>query len=152
MIRDILESLEEMQNQRLNFEFWIEWVPARLDINKNEKVYEEAKKAALEKIREEEPPPHRKLKSSQVTRIKDDMVYPAAGIKWTNGKENKTTPQTNSTTTIQNGGDTERFSGFPSKRAKQTLIRTVSHTPDCRLTRRSETSLKEQLEYVLEEI
>jgi len=58
-----------------------------MDIEGNEKADEEAKKAALEKLREEQAPPHHKLKSMQVTKINDD-INTAARKTWNNGKGN----------------------------------------------------------------
>ena len=58
-----------------------------MDIVGNEKADEEAKKAALEKLREEQAPPHHKLKAAQVTKINDD-INTAARKTWNNGKGN----------------------------------------------------------------
>ena len=79
--------MEELQNQRPNLEFRIEWVPGHMNIDGNEKADEEAKKAALEKLREEQAPIHHKLKSVQVTKINDDTNV-AAKKAWNNGKAN----------------------------------------------------------------
>ena len=87
IIRNILQSLDELQNQRPSLEFRIEWVPGHMNIDGNEKADEEAKKAALEKLREEQVPLHHKLKSVQVTKINDD-TNTAAKKAWNNGKAN----------------------------------------------------------------
>ena len=87
IIRNILQSLDELQTQRPNLEFRIEWVPGHMDIDGNEKADIEAKKAALEKLRKEQAPPHHNLKSAQVTKINDD-INTIARKAWNNGKEN----------------------------------------------------------------
>jgi len=87
IISNILESLDEMQVQRPNLVFRIEWVPGHMDIDGNEKADEEAKRAAREKITEGQAPPDHKLKSSQVTRINED-IGTTARTKWNTGKEN----------------------------------------------------------------
>ena len=87
IVRNILQSLDELQNQRPSLEFRIEWVPGHMDIDGNEKADEEAKKTALEKQREEQTPPHHKLKSAQVTKINED-INEAARKTWNNGKGN----------------------------------------------------------------
>jgi len=87
IIRNILQSLEELQNQRPNLEFRIEWVPGHMNIDGNEKADEEAKKAALEKLSEEQAPLYPKLKSAQTTKINDDINM-AAKKAWNNGKTN----------------------------------------------------------------
>ena len=58
-----------------------------MNIDGNEKADVEAKKAALEKLRKEQAPSHYKLKSAQITRIKDDINM-IARKTWNNGKEN----------------------------------------------------------------
>ena len=58
-----------------------------MDIDGNEKADVEAKKAVLEKLREEQVPPHHKLKSAQVTKINNDINM-IARKTWNNGKEN----------------------------------------------------------------
>jgi ribonuclease HI len=50
IVRNILHDLEELQHQRPNLEFRIAWVPGHMDITRNEKADEEAKKAAQEQI------------------------------------------------------------------------------------------------------
>jgi ribonuclease HI len=86
IIRNILKSLKEMETQRPNLEFRIEWVPGHMDIAGNEKADEEAKKAAQERIIGY-PLLNFELKSVQVTRINDD-IKEAARKEWTNGKTN----------------------------------------------------------------
>ena len=86
IIRNILQSLEELQNQRPSLEFKIEWVPGHMDIAGNEKADKEAKRAALEQLAGE-PLSRYKLKSVQVTKINDD-INTAARKAWNNGKTN----------------------------------------------------------------
>ena len=86
IIRNIHKSLKELQTQRPNLEFRIEWVPGHMDIVGNEKADEEAKKAAKERIIGY-PLLNYKLKSVQVTKIKDD-IKEAVRNAWTNGKTN----------------------------------------------------------------
>jgi ribonuclease HI len=57
IICNILQSLDELQNQRLSLEFNIEWVPGHMDIAGNEKGDEESKRTALEQLAGEPPPP-----------------------------------------------------------------------------------------------
>jgi ribonuclease HI len=84
IIRNIHESLDELQTQRPNLEFRIEWVPGHMDIAGNEKADEEAKKAAIERIAGEFPIQH-KLKSAQITKINDD-INTSAKKAWNSGK------------------------------------------------------------------
>ena len=86
IIRNILQSLDELQNQRPSLEFKIEWVPGHMDIDGNEKADVEAKRAALEQLAGE-PPLQHKLKSVQITKINDD-INTAARKAWNNGKTN----------------------------------------------------------------
>jgi ribonuclease HI len=86
IIRNILQSLEELQNRRPNLEFKIEWVPGHMDITGNEKADEEAKRAALEQLTEESFTQY-KLKSVQITKINDD-INTVAKKAWNNGKTN----------------------------------------------------------------
>jgi hypothetical protein len=128
IISNILESLDELQAQRPNLEFRIEWVPGHMDIDGNEKADEEAKRAACEKITEEQAPLHHKLKSSQVTRINED-IGTTARTKWNTGKENArqhrqlTRPQRFKT-------GTRLYGGLPRKQ-QANLIRL--RTGHCRL-------------------
>ena len=86
IIRNILQTLDELQNQRPSLEFKIEWVPGHMDIDGNEKADVEAKRAALEQLAGE-PPLQRKLKSVQFMKINDD-INTAARKAWNNGKTN----------------------------------------------------------------
>src|SRR5437667_10668497 len=72
IIRNILQSLDELQSQRPSLDFKIEWVPGHMDIAGNEKADEEAKRAALEQLAGE-PLSRYKLKSVQVTKINEDI-------------------------------------------------------------------------------
>ena len=83
IIRNILQSLDELQNRRPNLEFKIEWVPGHKDIAGNEKADEEAKKAAQEQLTGESML-HYKLKSVQVKKINDD-INSAAKKAWNEG-------------------------------------------------------------------
>ena len=58
-----------------------------MNIDENEKADIETKKAALKKLRKEQAPSHHKLKSTQVTKINDNinMIVRKA---WNNEKEN----------------------------------------------------------------
>src|SRR5271167_620882 len=86
IIRKILKSLDELQNERPSLEFKIEWVPGHMDIAGNEKADIEAKRAALEQLAGELPL-QRKLKSVQITKINDD-INTAARKAWNSGKTN----------------------------------------------------------------
>src|SRR5271167_4787812 len=86
IIRNILQTLDELQNQRPSLEFKIEWVPGHMDIDGNEKADVEAKRAALEQLAGE-PPLQRKLKSVQFMKINND-INTAARKAWNNGKTN----------------------------------------------------------------
>jgi hypothetical protein len=86
IIRNILQSLDELQTQRPSLEFKIEWVPGHMDIAGNEKADEEAKRAALEQLAGESPIQY-KLKSVQITKINDD-INTAARKAWNSGKTN----------------------------------------------------------------
>ena len=86
IIHNILQSLDELQNQRPSLEFRIAWVPGHMDRAGNEKADEEAKKAAEEQILEESSIQY-KLKSAQATKINND-INTAARNGWNNGKSN----------------------------------------------------------------
>jgi ribonuclease HI len=86
IIRGILQSLDELQNERPNLEFKLVWVPGHMDIAGNEKADEEAKKAAREHPTGQ-PPLQNKLKSVQVTKINEDTSI-AARTAWNRGKTN----------------------------------------------------------------
>jgi len=86
IVRNILQSLNELQSQRPSLKIKIEWVPGHVDIAGNEKADEEAKRAALEQLAGEPPLCH-KLKSVQVTKINDDIRI-AVKKAWNDGKTN----------------------------------------------------------------
>src|SRR5438046_54290 len=62
-------------------------MPDHMDIDGNEKADIEAKKVALKKLRKEQAPSHHKLKSTQVTKINDNINM-IARKAWNNEKEN----------------------------------------------------------------
>lgn len=87
IIHYILENLEELQRQRPSLEFIIEWIPGHMNIAGNEKVEEEAKRAALEKSIGEQPQSQYKLNSTQLTKINADITIKVKA-SWNHGKTN----------------------------------------------------------------
>ena len=87
IICNILQSLEELERQRPNLKFNIEWVPGHMNIAGNERADQEAKKAALEGQMGEQPLVQCKLKSAQLTKITADITK-AAKTAWNHGNTN----------------------------------------------------------------
>ena len=87
IIRNILNSLDELQNERPGLVFRIEWVLGHMGIKGNEKADEEAKNAALGGLRKGQTLSHHKLKSTQIAKINNDTK---AMVKeeWNTGKGN----------------------------------------------------------------
>ena len=60
---------------------------SHMNIDDNGKVNEEAKKAVLEKLKRKQTPQYQKLKSTQVTKINND-INTIVRKTWNNEKEN----------------------------------------------------------------